>query len=190
MDSRVPRLGIDIDLETRKDNLTSALEILSQGRSPPSSSQSNFREFAAMDLVELMGNLPEVIRRSSMHVVQEIQRILEARDCLLCSDIPGFSRLLFHSHESLADLYEISCPEIDWMVKRAQETAGVLGARMTGQGFGGCTYTLIKNEAVNDYRNRLDDYERIFGFRPVIIEVKLGTGAKAVGSTQGAAKKK
>jgi galactokinase len=66
------------------------------------------------------------------------------------------------------------------MVKRAQETAGVLGARMTGQGFGGCTYTIIKNEAGNGYRERLDDYERIFGFRPGIHEVKIATGSKVI----------
>jgi len=51
---------------------------------------------------------------------------------------------------------------------------------MTGQGFGGCTYTIIKNEMVNEFKNRLDDYERIFGFRPAIYEVKLATGSKVV----------
>jgi len=51
---------------------------------------------------------------------------------------------------------------------------------MTGQGFGGCTYTIIKNEMVNEFKNRLDDYERIFGFRPVIYEVKLATGSRII----------
>jgi len=133
-----------------------------------------------MDIMDSMGNLPEEIRRRSLHVVQEIHRVLDAGDYLLRADVSGFSRLIFSSHESLRDLYEVSCPEIDWMVKRAQEIPGALGSRMTGQGFGGCTYTIIKNEAVNEYRERLEDYERIFGFRPGIYEVKLATGSKVV----------
>ncbi|MDR0456706.1 MAG: galactokinase [Treponema sp.] len=175
MDSRVPRLGVDTELAARRDELKAGLEMLSQGREGAS-----FREFATMDIMDSMGNLPEEIRRRSLHVVQEIRRVLDAGDYLQRADLPGFSRLIFHSHESLRDLYEVSCPETDWMVKRAQETIGVLGARMTGQGFGGCTYTIIKNEAVKGYRERLDDYERIFGFRPGIYEVKIATGSRIV----------
>jgi galactokinase len=175
MDSHVPRLGVDAELAARREALEKGLEMLSQSREG-----ANFRDFAAMDLMSSMGNFPEEIRRRSLHVVQEIRRVLDAEDYLMRGDLPGFSRLIFHSHESLRNLYEVSCPEIDWMVKRAQETIGVLGARMTGQGFGGSTYTIIKNEAVNGYRQRLDDYERIFGFHPGIYEVKIASGSKVV----------
>ena len=175
MDSRVPRLGIESELENRRNDVRAALEMLAQGRE-----DASFREFAAMDIMESMGNLPEVIRRRSLHVVQEIRRIKDAGDCLACADLAGFSRLIFHSHEGLRDLYEVSCPEIDWMVKRAQETEGVLGARMTGEGFGGCTYTIVRNEALNEFRARIDDYERIFGFRPAIYELKIATGSRVL----------
>jgi len=175
MDSRVPRFGIDGELDARRENIKAGLVMLSQGREGAS-----FREYAAMDLVESLGNLPEEIRRRSLHVVQEIRRVLGARDYLMRGDLPDFSRLVFNSHESLRDLYEVSCPEIDWMVKRAQETIGVYGARMTGQGFGGCTYTIIKNEMVSEFKSRLDDYERIFGFRPAIYELKLASGCKII----------
>jgi len=175
MDSRVPRLGVDAEMAVRRATLEKGLEMLSQGREG-----ANFRDFAAMDLMNAMGDFPEEIRRRSLHVVQEIRRILDAEDHLIRADLAGFSRLVFHSHESLRDLYEVSCPEIDWMVKRAQETEGVLGARMMGQGFGGCTYTIVKNEAVSGYRQRLDDYERIFGFHPGIYEMKITTGSRVV----------
>ena len=175
MDSRVPHLGVETELAARQEDLKAGLEMLSQGREG-----ANFREFAAMDLMDSMGNLPEEIRRRSLHVVQEIRRVLDAEDYLIRADLAGFSRLVFHSQESLRDLYEVSCPEIDWMIKRAQETTGVLGARMIGQGFGGCTYAIVKNEAVSEYRERIDDYERIFGFHPGIYEVKLATGSKVV----------
>jgi galactokinase len=188
MDSRVPRFGAESELNARREDIKQGLEMLSQGRGEPvvreaaardpAVRRASFRDFAAMDLIESMGNLPEEIRRRSLHVVQEIRRVLVARDYLERGDLSDFSRLIFNSHESLRDLYEISCPEIDWVIKRSQETAGVYGARMTGQGFGGCTYTIIKKEMVDEYRNRIEEYERIFGFNPAMYEVKLATGAR------------
>jgi len=58
----------------------------------------------------------------------------------------------------------------------------VFGARMAGHGFGGCTYAIVKNEAVGEYRQRLDDYERIFGFHPKIHEVKIASGGRLISS--------
>jgi galactokinase len=175
MDSRVPRMGVEDELKQRRLDIKKGLELLSQKR--PGAS---FRDFAALDLVESMGNLPEEIRRRSMHIVQELRRVNDAEEALRRPDLPALSRLFFHSHESLRDLYEVSCPEIDWLVKRAQEIDGVLGSRMTGQGFGGCTYTFIRDTAVGEYKKRLEDYERIFGFHPVIYEVRPSTGARVV----------
>ena len=175
VDSRVPRFGMENELETRAEDLKKGLDLLSQGRQGAS-----FREFATLDLLESMGNLPEVIRRRSLHVVQEIRRVMDAKDFLLRADTGGLSRLLFHSHEGLRDLYEVSCPEIDWMVKRAQETEGVLGARMTGLGFYGCTYAIVRNEMIDNYRSRIEDYERIFGFHPIVYEVKIATGSRII----------
>jgi galactokinase len=104
----------------------------------------------------------------------------DVEDILKRADFPALSKLIYHSHESLRDLYEVSCPEIDWLVKRAQEIDGVLGSRMTGSGFGGCTYTILKEEAIEEYKKRLDDYERIFGFHPLIYEIRLATGTRVV----------
>jgi len=121
-----------------------------------------------------------------MHIVEEIHRVRDACDALQRSDLASLAKIIFHSHESLRDLYEISCPEIDWLVKRAQEIEGAAGSRMTGIGFGGCTYTIIRRELVEEYKNRLEEYERIFGFRPVIYEVKLATGARVISERKGA----
>jgi galactokinase len=191
MDSRVPRLGVEDELAQRRRETRKGLEILS--RNPPPSTVRegidplrkvmrgfSFRDFVSVDLVEFMGNLPEEIRRRSMHVVQEIRRVYEAYDAIRRSDLPALSKIILHSHESLRDLYEVSCPEIDWLVKRAQEIEGVLGSRMTGQGFGGCTYTILQEDAVDEYRNRLEDYERIFGFHPLVYHVKIATGGRVL----------
>jgi len=173
MDSRVPRLGIDDELRQRQEDIKKGLDLLSNNKQG-----AVFRDFAAMDLVESMGNLPEEIRRRSLHVVQEIRRVIDAEDSLKRSDLPFFSKIINYSHESLRDLYEVSCPEVDWLVKRAQELDGILTSRMTGQGFGGCTYTFIREDVIDEYKKRLEDYERIFGFRPIIYEMKLASGCK------------
>ncbi|GHV38246.1 galactokinase [Spirochaetia bacterium] len=175
MDSRVPRMGVEDELRIRRQDIRKGLELLSLKKEG-----ATFRDIAATDLVESMGNLPEQIRRRSMHIVQEIRRVYDAEDAIRRADFANLSKILLHSHESLRDLYEVSCPEIDWLVKRAQEIDGVLGSRMTGQGFGGCTYTIIREDAIGEYRQRLDDYERIFGFHPVIYEVRPATGSRPV----------
>jgi len=172
-------MGVDGELKQRKTDIKKGLDLLSDKKQGAS-----FRDFAATDLVESMGNLPEEIRRRSLHIVQEIRRVNDADDSLKRADFASFGKIISHSHESLRDLYEVSCPEIDWLVKRAQEIDGALGSRMTGQGFGGCTYTFIKEPAINEYKKRLDDYERIFGFHPVVYETRPASGAKMV-NTEG-----
>ena len=175
LDSRVPRLGVDEELLQRETDIRKGLDMLSDKRKG-----ATFRDFAAADLIESMGNFPEEIRRRSLHIVQELRRVNEADDALSRADLISFTRIVNHSHESLRDLYEVSCPELDWLVKRAQEINGVLASRMTGQGFGGCTYTFIREDAMEEYRKRIDDYERIFGFRPLVYEMKFSSGCKVI----------
>ena len=178
LDSRVPRMGVDEELKQRQTDIKKGLDLLSKKKQGMS-----FRDYAATDLVESMGNLPEEIRRRSLHIVQEIRRVNDADESLKRGDLPSFTKIISHSHESLRDLYEVSCPEIDWLVKRAQEQEGVLASRMTGQGFGGCTYTFIREDAVEEYKKRIEDYERIFGFHPVIYEMKIASGCRLVSGT-------
>jgi galactokinase len=186
MDSRVPRMGVEEELKQRQMDIKKGLDQLSQKKQG-----TTFRDFAATDLMESMGNLPEEIRRRSLHIVQEIRRVKDAEESLKRADFPFFTKIISHSHESLRDLYEVSCPEIDWLVKRAQEQQGVLASRMTGQGFGGCTYTFIREDSVEEFKKRLEDYERIFGFHPVIYEMKLASGCRLVsGSVREKSEKK
>ena len=178
MDSRVPKMGVEEELNQRRLDIKRGLKLLSKNKEGAS-----FRDFAEADLMESMGNLPEEIRRRSLHIVQEFRRVHDAEDFLKKGDIHSFTKTLNQSHESLRDLYEVSCPETDWLVKRAQELNGVLASRMTGHGFGGCTYVFIKEDLAREYRKRLEDYERIFGFRPIIYEMKLASGCKLISDT-------
>jgi len=174
-DSRVPRLGVESELKQRRGDLRRGLDILSKTR--PGAS---LRDFETEDLMESMGALPEQIRRRSLHIVQESRRVRDTEEYFRKGDLPAFAKLVYHSHESLRDLYEVSCPEIDWLVKRTQEIDGVLCSRITGLGFGGCTYTIIAADALGEYRRRLEDYERIFGFKPIIHEVSAAGAARVI----------
>jgi len=175
VDSRVPRMGVEGEIASRREDILKGLALLSQ-----KNKGADFKDFAPTDLIEALGDFPEQIRRRSMHIVEEIYRINDAVLALERSDLASFAKIIYHSHESLRDLYEISCPEIDWLVKRAQEIEGAAGSRMTGPGFGGCTYTIIRRELLDEYKKRLEDYERIFGFHPIFYEIKLASKARVV----------
>jgi len=185
VDSRVPRIGAGSELASRRADILKGLELLSKKRTGSSSFHESFKDFASTDLLESLGDFPEQIRRRSMHIVEEIHRVNDAADALQRCDLASLARIIYNSHESLRDLYEISCPEIDWLVKRAQEIEGAAGSRMTGLGFGGCTYTIIRRELVEEYKKRLEEYERIFGFRAVIYEVKLATRVRVIPEKKG-----
>ncbi|MFH5186786.1 galactokinase [Paenibacillus sp. TAB 01] len=90
----------------------------------------------------------EVVRKRAKHVVEEIDRVLQSMNVLEKNDLEAFGRLMVASHESLRDLYEVTCLELDVMVEEILKIPGVLGSRMTGAGFGGCTVSLVHEDAV------------------------------------------
>lgn len=96
--------------------------------------------------------LPPVVAARARHVVSENRRTLAAAEALRAGDLAAFGRFMCASHASLRDDYEVSCPELDRLVDIACEVPGVLGARMTGGGFGGCIVVLVRRGAVEDLR--------------------------------------
>lgn len=98
--------------------------------------------------------LPHV-RRRCQHVVAENRRVLDAADALAQGDLPALGRLMNASHDSLRDLYEASHADLDRLVDTARGIDGVLGSRLTGAGWGGCTVTLCRDDAVPELERRL-----------------------------------
>jgi galactokinase len=94
--------------------------------------------------------LPDEPYRRARHVISEIERTVEAARCLTDGDVSRFGELMKASHASLRDDFEVSIPELDWIVEEASATAGILGARMTGGGFGGCAVLLGRQGALPD----------------------------------------
>lgn len=93
----------------------------------------------------------EKVRQRAQHVVEENARVLASVEALQNNDLQTFGQLMNASHESLRDLYEVSCNELDVMVEEAQRIPGTLGARMTGAGFGGCTVSLVHENDVERF---------------------------------------
>jgi galactokinase len=173
--SNVPRTLLDSEYNQRREECEQCVEILGTRKSG-----NALRDYSTIDLREIMGLLPESTRKKCLHVVEENERVLEAEQALLKKDLVYFGKLMNRSHESLRDLYEVSCPELDWLVKRAWETEGVYGARMTGAGFGGCTVTLIDEAAIPVYQARIEAYERIFSFKAETFVCEPARGAHII----------
>ena len=169
-DSRVPRPPLENELRQRSDDCVAGLAMMN------GSGIRKLRDYSIGDLDEYMGTMPERIRRHCTFFVEEIQRVREAKDAILHHDSFALAKTLNKSQSGLRNSFEISCPEIDWLVKRALEIDGVLASRMIGKGFGGCTLSLLDAHAMEEYRARLDEYERIFGFKPSALEISVGTG--------------
>ena len=116
--------------------------------------------------------LNEHQRRCARHVICESQRVLLAAAALKTNDLDALGELMFDSHASLRDLYEVSCPELDTLVDAAAELraqGGVIGARMTGGGFGGCAVVVCRTGAVEKVSHRLQrQFARRFGRPPTI----------------------
>ena len=119
------------------------------------------------DLFDAYGDqLSDVVFRRCRHVITENARVLDASAVLSAGELPHFGRLMTASHKSLRDDFEVSCDELNCLVDIANETEGVLGSRMTGAGFGGCTVTLIHTDAIETLRANLLPYTNRFGLNP------------------------
>ena len=119
------------------------------------------------DLFDAYGDqLSDVVFRRCRHVITENARVLDASAALAADELVQFGRLMTASHNSLRDDFEVSCDELDCLVDIANGTEGVLGSRMTGAGFGGCTVTLIHMDAIETLRANLLPYTDRFGLNP------------------------
>jgi galactokinase len=124
-------------------------------------------------------SLDEASYRRCRHVINENRRVQQAIECLEDGDLPAFGKLVSASHQSLRDDYEVSCPELDWLVDTANASDGVLGSRMTGAGFGGCMVSLVHELAIAQLSQRIGSgYPDRFGLeaRVSVIESNLAAG--------------
>ena len=132
---------------TRKSECETGVAILKQNGLKTES----LREVTIQDLTENATDLPPIVFKRCRNIVEENQRVLKAADSLQKNDLEEFGKLLYESHRGQQLEYEISCEELDFLVDFSIDQPQVLGSRMMGGGFGGCTINLIHEDHVDDY---------------------------------------
>ena len=121
------------------------------------------------------------ILKRATHVIEENDRVILAAEVLSNSDLKAFGELMYASHKSLKDLYEVSGKELDTVVEFCSNYPEVIGARMTGAGFGGCAIALLKKGMEADFTEKVTDYyTSIIGYSPDIYVSEIGNGATSI----------
>lgn len=121
----------------------------------------------------------EVVRNRAQHVIEEIDRVLQSMEALKQDDLVRFGQLMNGSHDSLRDLYEVTGKELDAMVDAARKVPGVLGARMTGAGFGGCTVSLVHEDSVEQFKSQVGkEYTEATGLTADFYVCSIGNGVE------------
>jgi len=176
-DTGVRRGLVDSEYNRRREEVEAGARMISalSGRR----GISTLRDVDIALFREVREALLAVVARRCEHVVMENKRVQDGAAALARGDLGAFGDLMWRSHESLRDLYEVSCPELDAAVEIARKTCGVLGARMTGAGFGGCTVNLVHREALPDLKRALTTGPMRNGAmepRAFVVEVVDGAG--------------
>ena len=137
------------------------------------------------DINEVLEIETEDVQRKLKSVIREHKDLLEAKAGLETGDFFKFARSVNHSHETMRDMFNMSCPEIDWILKRVSElepnlelvTNPVTCGRITDKGFGRCLFAVMRENDVENFNSKLNEFEKIFGFHPECYEVEPSDGA-------------
>ncbi len=176
-DTRVPRRLETSEYNARRAECEAAVRALA--RHVPG--LTSLRDVDAAMLERYGAELDAVALRRATHVVTENDRVRASVDALEAGRLPELGALWAESHRSLRERYEVTSPELDALVEIAGDVPGVIGARMTGAGFGGCTVNLVERAAVADLRDRvMHDYSARFGHAPGVHVVEPAEGAGEV----------
>ncbi|MCB8998827.1 MAG: galactokinase [Bacteroidales bacterium] len=163
----------DSKYNERRAECDTAVENLSQVRKIRNLSELSYSDFLALQ--DKISN--PVVRQRTKHVISENQRVLEAIEALKSSDLIRFGKLMNESHDSLRYDYEVTGIELDTLVELARKVPGVLGSRMTGAGFGGCTVSLVKESSVDDFiKNVGKAYQEKTGLQADFYVAEVGNG--------------
>ncbi len=139
------------------------------------------RDVTPLEFESSQSILPESVVKRCRHVIYENVRTLQAAEALSSGDMTRLGKLMLESHQSLRDDYQVSCPELNLLVQSAEAQSGVLGARMTGGGFGGCTVNLVERCRIAAFREQVSrEYQARTQIVPAIFEAESGDGASEI----------
>lgn len=138
---------------------------------------TSFRDCKEEHVLELKNVMRADVFKRSLYVVKEINRVIQACEALDSGNIETLGKLMFETHEGLSKDYEVSCDELDMIVDTLKKDKAVVGSRLMGGGFGGCTINLIKKGNEERIKNKLSkQYLDTFGIELKIYDVKIGNG--------------
>jgi galactokinase len=135
-------------------------------------------------LMPFKDKMEEKVFNCCKYVVEEIARAKKASTVLQQDDLVSFGKLMYATHEGLSKLYEVSCPELDFLVELAKQDSGVIGARLMGGGFGGCTINIVKDETIPHFIETTSKaYHQKFNIGAEAYIVSTGDGTKQIAIT-------
>ena len=139
----------------------------------------SFRDCSEQQLLSVQNKMSEIVFKRVHYVVKEIGRVIKACEALDKGDIKLLGQLLFETHDGLSKEYEVSCPELDMLVESAKKNDAIIGSRLMGGGFGGCTINLIKKGYENDVKNQFFlQYLNTFGIELKFYDVTISNGTQ------------
>ncbi len=147
----------------------------------------SLRDVNLADLLKQKDAMDQTIFQRAHHVITEIARTIAASEAMKTGQWNRLGQLMYESHESLSTDFEVSCKELDLLVKIARKTEGVIGSRMTGGGFGGCTVTLVNSEHLDDAMAAIAaGYSAETNIQPAMFATHPSQGAHQVAMTAAA----
>lgn len=142
----------------------------------------SFRDIATVDEMQIgSSSMPAEVYNCCKYVVEEIGRTQMAAELLQLNDMKGFGKLMYATHEGLSELYKVSCAELDFLVEQAKQCPAVIGSRMMGGGFGGCTINIVGEEGVADFIGQtMLAYKQQFNITAEAYVVATSDGTKEI----------
>lgn len=140
---------------------------------------TSLRGISKVDLATVKHLIAEDDYQKALYVLEENSRVLKAYEAIKSNDLMLLGNLLFESHTGLQHQYKVSCKELDFLIDQAKKHPEIIGARMMGGGFGGCTINIIKREFINDFKTQIKAlYKKEFHKICSIYEVTLSGGTQ------------
>ncbi len=162
----------------RRAECDQALAILQSAISP---APNSLAEVSLLQFQQAAHLLPEILHKRAQHVIEECDRVHQAKILLQNEQVIAFGQLMFAGHQSLRNLYDVSLPELDFLVDTASKIPGCLGARLTGAGFGGCTINLVETGKVETFTETIRrEYLNQTGKSAGIIPCQAADGANVI----------
>jgi galactokinase len=172
-DTKIRRKLAASEYNRRRQEASEALDILRRKKGVRS-----YKEATTSLLEDAKGAMSDILYRRAKHVISEDERVKRSVEALKADLFSVLGALLFQSHESLRDDYEVSCPELDLLYQVGKEFPGCLGTRLVGAGFGGSGIALLKQSRIEDFKKKILAQAEKRGFpRPEFHVISIGEGA-------------